>query len=182
MKKIVFLVGPDKSGKTTLQNNLIKNWPGKYSRILSTTTRKPRDGEIDGVDYNFMEEEEFVKKMDLGNHFLQTVNYGAYYGTEMSNYEVSQDIGLFVCTTEGILDTVNALKAVGLEFDYSIVFFAVTDKLIASRGFDERTSRGDIRADFYKAYSKGDFSGIKTTFVQDGEVNDKLHEEINKKL
>lgn len=62
--QIICIVGPSASGKTTLVRNYIKTYnslSNPISEILSTTTRNPRCGEFDGVDYNFVDLRAFHK-------------------------------------------------------------------------------------------------------------------------
>ena len=61
MKKVVFLVGDSGCGKTTLQNRLIEADGEKYTRIISSTTRPMRDGEVEGLDHHFTDDESFDK-------------------------------------------------------------------------------------------------------------------------
>lgn len=159
-EKIVFIVGPDKSGKTTLQEKLIQNH--KMKRIVSTTTRAPREGEVDGVDYRFIQSQEFLQRKD-NNEFLQTVEYGGtHYGTRLTEYEADfkGQIGLFVCTPEGINDTINALseKFPERNIKYGVVFLNPSDKLLDSRGRDSlRGNRGDLRGKYLEMESLGLF-------------------------
>jgi guanylate kinase len=54
---IIVIVGPSASGKTTLINELVREW--HFSRVVTSTSRAPRAGEVDGHDYNFRTPEEF---------------------------------------------------------------------------------------------------------------------------
>ena len=60
----IILVGPMGSGKTTLANILVKDYG--YHRWVSTTTRPPRYGEVDGVDYQFVDDEAFTASAGYG--------------------------------------------------------------------------------------------------------------------
>jgi guanylate kinase len=53
------VVGPSGAGKGTLINHLTAIFPDKFVFSVSYTTRKPRDGEQDGVHYNFVEKPQF---------------------------------------------------------------------------------------------------------------------------
>ncbi|MDP6686082.1 MAG: guanylate kinase, partial [Candidatus Omnitrophota bacterium] len=60
-KGMLFIISaPSGAGKTTLCNRLVDSLKG-LSRSISMTTRPPRIGESDGMDYIFLEKEEFLK-------------------------------------------------------------------------------------------------------------------------
>ncbi|MDC0182863.1 guanylate kinase [Nitrosomonadales bacterium] len=68
------------AGKTSLVKALIADNP-KINVSVSFTTRKPRDGEIEGEDYFFVDENKF-KKMSKNDEFLETAKcHGSFYGT-----------------------------------------------------------------------------------------------------
>src|SRR5690606_21109205 len=77
---ILFVVsGPSGSGKTTLCRQLAADGEAHYS--ISCTTRSPRPGEIDGQDYHFLEESEFLRRLEA-RHFLEHATvHGNRYGT-----------------------------------------------------------------------------------------------------
>lgn len=76
-KRLIVLVGPSGSGKTTLGNELTKEG---FPKLVTTTTRHPRSGEIDGVDYYFKEE----KELDPDDFVEQTIYNGNLYGLTKS--------------------------------------------------------------------------------------------------
>jgi len=80
-KGILFIVSaPSGSGKTTLCNKLVESL-AKINRSISMTTRPPRVGERDGVDYIFIQKEEFLKRKKR-NEFLEWAKVlDEYYGT-----------------------------------------------------------------------------------------------------
>lgn len=81
-KRVVIIIGPSGSGKTTLGRELEKMLG--FKEVVSTTTRPVRenDGEIDGVNYHFVSDEEFDKRL-RNNEFVETSEYGGErYGVE----------------------------------------------------------------------------------------------------
>ncbi|HZH71666.1 MAG TPA: guanylate kinase [Mariniphaga sp.] len=77
---IFVISAPSGAGKTTIIKNILQEIPD-LSFSVSATTRKKRDNEIDGVDYFFLSEEEFKRKIDE-NAFLEWEKfYDYYYGT-----------------------------------------------------------------------------------------------------
>ena len=83
MKKrgILFIItAPSGSGKTTLCTRLVESVDCLY-RSISMTTRPPRHGEKDGIDYIFIEKPEFIKRRKK-NEFLEWAKvFGEYYAT-----------------------------------------------------------------------------------------------------
>lgn len=178
MEKIIFLVGESGCGKTTLQNRLINSFPNHYTRIISTTTREPREGEVNGESYHFIDVDTFQIKERSGE-FLQTVKYGdTYYGTQLNEYTQKQYIGLFVCTPEGINDTINAIKEYEdlNMIEYEIAYFMATKGLLKRHNIpQERIDRGNISKNFMERYWNNEFEGINLTVIPKHLVNDKLH-------
>ena len=58
---LVFISGFGGAGKDTIANKILKR-NSDFEKLVTYTTREPRKGEVDGVDYNFISEEEFVHK------------------------------------------------------------------------------------------------------------------------
>ena len=77
---LVVVSGPSGCGKGTVLGQLLKNDPNVFYSV-SATTRSPREGEVDGVNYYFLSKQEFERKI-AENGMLEYANYvGNYYGT-----------------------------------------------------------------------------------------------------
>ena len=81
MKKGKFIVisGPSGVGKGTICNMLFNELDACYS--VSSTTRAPREGEVDGVNYFFITKEEFEEKIKNGEFLEYNIYNDNYYGT-----------------------------------------------------------------------------------------------------
>ena len=79
------LAGPAGSGKSTLCDRLVTEVPG-FSRVITTTTRKPRPGEVNGVHYHFLTPAQFDAKL-AAHAFLEWawVHGEKRYGTLASS-------------------------------------------------------------------------------------------------
>ncbi len=76
---MLILVGPSATGKSEIVKCLQKNY--QMEKFVTCTTRLPRIGEVNGVDYHFMTQEEFIAHLNKDD-FIESVNYnGNYYGT-----------------------------------------------------------------------------------------------------
>lgn len=89
MKKtglLVVISAPSGNGKDTVINTLLDIFPGS-ARFITTTSRPPRPGNQEGVDYYFISKEEFENKIK-NNEFLEYNFYADnYYGTEKNILE-----------------------------------------------------------------------------------------------
>lgn len=74
------VVAPSGAGKTSLVNKLLEKEPNVHLSI-SYTTRAPREGEVDGRDYHFVERPTFEKMIAAGDFLEHASVYGNYYGT-----------------------------------------------------------------------------------------------------
>ena len=77
---LIVLSAPSGGGKTTLCNQLIGQRPN-ITRAITCTTRAPRPGEQDGVDYYFLDAGDFLKRVQAGNFLEHATVYGNSYGT-----------------------------------------------------------------------------------------------------
>lgn len=76
---MIVLVGESASGKSSIERNLVDNYG--YKKIVSYTTRQPRQGEIDGIDYHYISESQFIK-LQKEEFFAEIGEYnGWHYGT-----------------------------------------------------------------------------------------------------
>lgn len=92
MKKFTILVGKSASGKDAVRKQILKI--SSYKSIISTTSRPPREGEQEGVDYYFISKDEFIELIEDGA-FAEYRKYNAidkndenvvwYYGTRKNN-------------------------------------------------------------------------------------------------
>ncbi len=91
---ILFIIsGPSGSGKTTLTKRVIETVDGlKFS--VSCTTRPPRLGELDGVDYRFISENEFQEMLKNEKFAEWAQVHGHHYGTPVEEIERTRSSGV----------------------------------------------------------------------------------------
>lgn len=78
---IIILTGKTASGKDTLMQKLLSKFPD-FRKVVTTTSRPQRAGEVNGLDYNFISKEDFRERIERGD-FIEYVEYGGnLYGTE----------------------------------------------------------------------------------------------------
>ncbi len=80
-KGIILLIsGPAGSGKTTLCDRLLENYDD-LKRIVTATTRTPREGEVEGEDYYFLSDRDFLEKIENEEFYECALIHGRHYGT-----------------------------------------------------------------------------------------------------
>ncbi|MCI7612105.1 MAG: guanylate kinase [Selenomonadaceae bacterium] len=108
---LILISGPSGTGKGTVCDLLRKNHP-EISYSISATTRQPRPGEQDGVNYYFYDKEKFRQMIAAGELLEWAEVYGNYYGTPkqkvLDRLNAGEDI-LLEIDTQGAL---NVMKAV----------------------------------------------------------------------
>jgi len=149
---MILLVGKSCSGKDTIRKELNKLG---YKSIVTYTTRPPRNGEIDGVDYHFVDASRF-RAMDLMGCFVETTSYNVasgetwYYGSAVD--DLKED-SVMIVNPEG-LRLIKKLKSLK-----PIAFYLVADEdtiweRLKQRGDNDEEARRRLRAD------ASDFVGI----------------------
>lgn len=84
----IFLVcGPSGAGKTTIITQVLKQLESKkkLNRIITYTTRAPRTGEVNGLDYHFISLDKF-KQLEADGFFFETVHFNHHYYASPSSF------------------------------------------------------------------------------------------------
>lgn len=113
---LVFVVSaPAGTGKTTLVEMLVQEFPEEVVRSISFTTRPKRPGEVSGVHYFFISEKEFEEKIAQRDFLEYAKIYGNYYGTSYNQVQKLQEQGkdvVLVIDTQGALQLKGRIPAV----------------------------------------------------------------------
>lgn len=146
---MVVLVGESASGKSSIERYLVENYG--YKKIVSYTTRDPRQNERNGVDYNFITTKQFEELKESG-YFAETATYnGWHYG-----------VAKIDCTDDKVaVLTPHGLRQVSKIDDINIISFYINvprrDRLI------KILQRGDDIEESYRRNLSdvGQFDGIE---------------------
>lgn len=99
--KVIALFGKAGSGKDTILHALVNKFPDKYNEIVSCTTRPPREGEQEGINYYFLTVDQFTEKVLNGDMLEATEFNNWHYGTALSSLSTDKvNVGVF--NPEGI--------------------------------------------------------------------------------
>lgn len=90
---LIVISGPSGVGKGTVRKALFQRTQQNLVYSVSMTTRQPRNGEVDGVDYYFVNQEQFQSQIDNGNLLEYATFVGNFYGTPKDKIEQELDKG-----------------------------------------------------------------------------------------
>ena len=160
---LIVLSGPSGVGKGTVRAAIFSKGEQKFVYSISATTRKPRTGETDGVDYFFKTREEF-EQMIQNKQLLEYAEYvGNYYGTPLEYVENTLEQGKDVFLE---IDVQGAIQVRELMPDGVFIFLTPPDlneleSRIVNRGTDSdeviakrmKTAREELELMKYYDYS-----------------------------
>lgn len=162
MKKGTFFVlsGPSGSGKgTVLQEVLRKSDRIVYS--VSATSRSPRAGEVDGINYYFKSREEFETLIKADAFIEYTETYGNYYGTLKSEVEKAIENGKNIILE---IDPVGARNVRAHYPDAVLMFLVAPDLEVLSRRL---SGRGSESAETFKIRHDAALSEMENATLYD---------------
>ncbi len=104
-KKVIVIAGPSGSGESTITGELLRLFPNSMRRLVTATTRAPREGEQEGVDYHFFSKERFSKERESGNIIEETyvANRDTYYGSYKPDLDAKLAAGFIVIINPDIV-------------------------------------------------------------------------------
>lgn len=139
--KVVIISGPSGSGKSSLCKELLKGFSNIYFSV-SSTTRKIRDGEVDGVHYNFISLDDFNDGINNGVFLEYAKVHNHYYGTQ--KYQVVDAIN----NKKIVLFDIDIQGQIAIKKHYpnatSIFITTSNDKILESRLRNRATEESDI--------------------------------------
>lgn len=158
---LIIVSGPSGSGKDTIVGKLFEGSLRKELHLsVSATTREPRPGEVDGVNYYFMTKEDFLSKADADG-FLEWATFcDNCYGTPLDKVNEQLDMGKDVIL---VIEVQGAMKVKKLCPDAMLVFvlcpsFAELRKRLVSRNtetveaIEKRIATARLEIEYAKNY------------------------------
>lgn len=110
--KLIIISGPSGAGKSTLVRRLFADPPGPLETSISATTRAPRQGEVEGVDYYFLTPDDFARRRAAGEFLecFEVYEGGHWYGTLQSEVAPRLAAGKWVVLEIDVQGTLAVLE------------------------------------------------------------------------
>lgn len=173
---LISVSGPSGTGKGSVLAK-VKEMNSSFGTSISVTTREPREGEKDGVDYYFKSKDEFMKMYEEGEILEYDEFVGNFYGTPTIALQEMSEEG-----TDVLLDlTIAGSMALKENFEQSVTIFLLApsyeelEKRLRGRGTDSDEA---IKARLEMARQETNYVGNFDYVV----INDDIEEAANKVL
>lgn len=155
MKKLFVFIGESGSGKTTLVNELVGKYPNKFKKVVTCTSRTPRTGEVNDVEYHFLPAEYFDNNTDLV--LVKNPVQGDCYGT--------RKVDLFSDTHHLLLASkpTGIPKLIALGFENVVVVRIEISEILKIKRMEQRSDSEKMILERLKsdlAINKADLSGV----------------------
>jgi guanylate kinase len=172
-RQLFVLSGPSGVGKNTVADRLCER--GAAVRAVTATTREPKPGEEDGVDYHFVGEERFERWIDEGRLLEHTTYVGNYYGTPVASVNRASESGLPVML---VIDVDGGLQIKERWPEVTLIFLEPPSEQELRRRLRERgrDEQGDIRRRIQRAREEMEYAEQYDYRV----VNDKLERAVDR--
>ena len=154
---LIIVSGSSGVGKNTVLNELFKKYPN-YKNLVSCTTRGIREGEVEGLYYNYLTKEEFLKLHSQGEFAEYEEIHGNYYGMRIKDIDEAIKSEEIYIKDLGVEGAQNMQAIAGKENLLSIFIDAPKEVLrerLEGRGetqIDLRLSRYDYEHQYIKNY------------------------------
>lgn len=177
MKKLLCVIGPSGSGKSTYVNYAIEQLG--YGEIVSTTTRSPRTGEINGKDYHFVSKEDFDKL-----EMIQRDEYaGNCYGTAQKDLDEAfrnSNYAFMVVTYEGAIDFKRIFKEKNLDIEVVTIFVYTPIEVLKERMINRGDDLEKIKERIDNIQKRGEYDNKdKTDLVFEANIQASLEDVCN---
>lgn len=159
---LVILIGKSGSGKSSVGQELVDRG---YRKIITTTTRPPRDGEVNAKDYTFVDDETF-EKFKANGYFVETREYktteGVWkYGSAVKSFENVTNKEVVILTPDAIPDVVPILRKNNKA--YVVVYLKADDNVLRKRLYE----RGDASEEIERRLKADDYDFMKADVWSD---------------
>lgn len=153
MDIILVICGKSTSGKDIIGRELVKLG---FNKLVTYTTRDMREGEVDGISYNFLKTKDFLDRYTsdffLEMNYFDTIDGIWFYGSSVESYQQASN-KTFAILTPNVID-----KLIKHNIKFTSVYIDVSDDTIFKRQIERGDKTEEARRRFYA--DKKDFANI----------------------
>lgn len=161
--KPLVMCGPSGAGKSTLLKKLMAEFGERFGFSVSHTTRAPRQGETNGVQYNFVSKEEMLKAIERGEFIEHATFAGNMYGTSTGAVHTVREKGL-ICVLDIDIQGVMSIKKTDIKSNYVFIMppsLEVLEQRLIGRGTESEES---LRKRLDQASKEAEYGMAKDNF------------------
>jgi guanylate kinase len=141
-KPIFIITGPSASGKSTIALEVLKS-DLPIEMVVTTTTRTPRKGEVDGIDHHFVDKAYFESLIEKNEMFEWNLYNTDYYGSRNRDVEAIFDSGKYPLWDVDL----NGAEYLKKHYPTAKIFFVAPESLdILKERLEERKFNADVIA------------------------------------
>ena len=129
---LVILSGVSGAGKDTIKKEIIKRMKNVIS-LPSFTSREPREGEEEGIQYHFITKEQFKEKIKNEEFYEYDLHHENYYGTSKKLMNEKIDSGKIIVKDIEVNGTENLIKKLGNDTKLVTIFLKVDKEELKNR-------------------------------------------------
>ena len=129
---LVILSGVSGAGKDTIKKEIIKRMKNVIS-LPSFTSREPREGEEEGIQYHFITNEQFKEKIKNEEFYEYDLHHENYYGTSKKLMNEKIDSGKIIVKDIEVNGTENLIKKLGNDTKLVTIFLKVDKEELKNR-------------------------------------------------
>lgn len=171
--KPFMIIGPSGVGKDTLMRILINKYPTIFTKCVSCTTRAPREGEKEGINYYYITKERFYELEQSGDIIGRFEKYDNLYGTSRQEVDRNLDNDKIVYFDYNIETANNIFKEGNIEFNYIAILPPSIEEL--GNRLRMRNSEDESSLQQRLAYAKKEVELIKNSkFINYVIINDDI--------
>lgn len=144
-KTIVLIMGRSGSGKSTLEYNLVHKYPDQFWKIVGVTTRQQREGEEDGIHYNFITDDQYNTLEEFGQLVQKTSFAGNRYGTMVNEYITPHPYAVLALVPSSAGYLIEQLRTRFPSYKVKVIYFDISEDCLLKNMLKRGDSIDDIR-------------------------------------
>lgn len=144
-KTIILIMGRSGSGKSTLEHNLVHRYPEQFKKIVGVTTREQREGEEDGIHYNFINETQY-QVLELTGQLVQKTSFaGNHYGTMEEEYTTHHPYAVLALVPSSAAYLIEQANKRFPSFKIKVIYFDISEERLSKNMSERGDSIHEIR-------------------------------------